>query len=166
MAAQTSGARTWMVGHDFSDCADAAALLAAAEVAEGRSPAQIVLLHVFQIPLPIGVEGFPILQDVTEMERALRADALKRLDAVSARLKGEIAKVPGAPPVEIVTLSKLGTPAIDVIDEAIARHAHRIVVGTHGRRGLGRAVLGSVAERIVRMSPVPVLVAHVERASR
>lgn len=156
----TDTARTWIVAHDLSACADAAAALAADELAGGRRPATIVLLNVFQIPLPVGVEGFPILQDVTEMERALRADALKRLEGIASRLKARLAAQPGAPPIQVEVAAKLGTPAVDIIDEALARHADRVVVGTHGRRGLGRAVLGSVAERIVRTSTLPVLVAH------
>ena len=44
-----------------------------------------------------------------------------------------------------------------VIAQAAASHAELIVIGTHGRRGLGRWVMGSSAEHILRMSPVPVL---------
>ncbi|MGJ7568099.1 universal stress protein [Variovorax sp. GB1R11] len=44
-----------------------------------------------------------------------------------------------------------------VIAQAVASHAELIVIGTHGRRGLGRLVMGSSAEHILRMSPVPVL---------
>jgi len=44
-----------------------------------------------------------------------------------------------------------------VIDEAIAWSAELIVIGTHGRRGAGRLFLGSDAEQILRMAPVPVL---------
>lgn len=44
-----------------------------------------------------------------------------------------------------------------VIDEAKTWGAEAIVIGTHGRRGIGRVVMGSDAEQIVRMSPVPVL---------
>ncbi|RYZ08504.1 MAG: universal stress protein [Comamonadaceae bacterium] len=44
-----------------------------------------------------------------------------------------------------------------VIAEAQACDADLIVVGTHGRRGIGRWVMGSSAEQIVRMAPVPVL---------
>lgn len=44
-----------------------------------------------------------------------------------------------------------------VIEQAVASQAELIVIGTHGRRGLGRWVMGSSAEHILRMSPVPVL---------
>ena len=44
-----------------------------------------------------------------------------------------------------------------VADEARTWQADLVVVGTHGRRGLGRALLGSGAEQVIRMAPVPVL---------
>ena len=44
-----------------------------------------------------------------------------------------------------------------VVDEATAWSAELIVIGTHGRRGAGRWLLGSDAEQILRMAPVPVL---------
>jgi nucleotide-binding universal stress UspA family protein len=49
-----------------------------------------------------------------------------------------------------------------VADAAVAFQADLIVAGTHGRRGLGRALLGSGAEQIVRFCPVPVLVVRGE----
>lgn len=45
-----------------------------------------------------------------------------------------------------------------VADQALAWDADLVVVGTHGRKGLSRAMLGSGAEQIVRFAPVPVLV--------
>ena len=45
-----------------------------------------------------------------------------------------------------------------VAEAARAWEADLIVVGTHGRRGIGRVLLGSGAEQIIRLSPVPVLV--------
>lgn len=51
-----------------------------------------------------------------------------------------------------------GPPARAIIDEASALSCDAIVMGTHGRVGLARAVLGSVAETIVRTSPIPTLV--------
>ena len=49
-----------------------------------------------------------------------------------------------------------------VADEAKRWNADLIVVGTHGRRGVGRMLLGSGAEQVIRMAPVPVLVIRSE----
>ncbi len=51
-----------------------------------------------------------------------------------------------------------------VIAQAVASQADLIVIGTHGRRGLGRWVMGSSAEHILRMSPVPVLLIRAPEA--
>ena len=45
----------------------------------------------------------------------------------------------------------------EIVDYAEANDVDLIVMGTHGRTGLGRLLLGSVAENVVRLSPVPVL---------
>jgi nucleotide-binding universal stress UspA family protein len=45
-----------------------------------------------------------------------------------------------------------------VVQEATQFNADLVVVGTHGRRGLGRVLLGSGAEQVIRLSPIPVLV--------
>ena len=54
-------------------------------------------------------------------------------------------------------LLKVGEPWEEIIDAASRLDAGLIVMGTHGRRGLPRAILGSVAEKVVRLSAVPVL---------
>jgi nucleotide-binding universal stress UspA family protein len=51
-------------------------------------------------------------------------------------------------------------PAAEIVRHAREHHADLVVVGTHGRTGLRRAVMGSVAERVVRSAPCPVLVAR------
>jgi universal stress protein A len=50
-----------------------------------------------------------------------------------------------------------GTPYDNIIEVAGAEDVALIVMATHGRTGLGRLVLGSVAERVVRTAPCPVL---------
>lgn len=50
-----------------------------------------------------------------------------------------------------------GDPAVEILAEAEASAADMIVMGTHGRRGFEKWLLGSVTERVVRESPVPVL---------
>lgn len=60
-----------------------------------------------------------------------------------------------------VLRESVGGPASDVIlDEAKAWAADLVVMGTHGRRGLARLVLGSDAEAVVRACAVPVLLVH------
>lgn len=51
-----------------------------------------------------------------------------------------------------------GNPADSIVEAAAAEGADMIVVGSHGRSGLGRAILGSVSDHVVRHAPCPVLV--------
>jgi nucleotide-binding universal stress UspA family protein len=64
------------------------------------------------------------------------------------------------------TLVTRGDPAEQVLNAARSLEADLIVMGTHGRKGLSHLVLGSVAERVVRESPVPVLTAHATTGAR
>ncbi len=59
--------------------------------------------------------------------------------------------------------SPMGPAAPAVVRQAKKWHAQLIVIGTHGRRGVRRLVLGSDAEEIVRTSPVPVLLVRAPR---
>jgi nucleotide-binding universal stress UspA family protein len=53
-----------------------------------------------------------------------------------------------------------GDPGEAIVEAAVAESVDLIVVGTHGRRGMDRLVMGSVSEQVVRTAPVPVLVAR------
>ena len=66
-----------------------------------------------------------------------------------------------------VLYDKLGERLPEVVAEQATKwNADLIVVGTHGRRGVGRILLGSGAEQIVRMAPVPVLVIRSTAAAK
>ena len=68
---------------------------------------------------------------------------------------------------ESVLLESIGGPAADPIAvQARQWPADLIVMGTHGRRGLARLALGSDAEEVVRIMPVPVLLVRSEKKSR
>jgi nucleotide-binding universal stress UspA family protein len=54
-----------------------------------------------------------------------------------------------------------GSPAREIVDAATRESCDLVVMGTHGRSGVDRLLLGSVAERVVRSSPVPVLTVRV-----
>jgi len=80
---------------------------------------------------------------------ALREEGETALDEVT-----RAAEAAGVPVVsELVS----GTPHSDIIEYAAENDVDLIVMGTHGRTGLDRYLLGSVTERIVRRSPIPVL---------
>jgi nucleotide-binding universal stress UspA family protein len=110
--------------------------------------ATVVLLHVID-PVDAGYSATPLgstAEEWYERERE-RADAL--LEDASDAVDG---------PVE--TRIEVGRPArtiVEVADDEGAAVDH-VVVGSHGREGVSRLLLGSVAETVVRRSPVPVTV--------
>lgn len=58
----------------------------------------------------------------------------------------------------VETVVEMGRPARTIIDHAHSNDVDRIIMGSHGRRGVSRLLLGSVAETVVRCSSVPVTV--------
>ena len=87
--------------------------------------------------------------DLKGIEDVLESRLQEKLDSL---VKG-IAK----PGVEISAGIAEGVPYIEIVRGAKALHADLLVIGTHGRTGLAHMMLGSVAERVVRTSDVPVL---------
>jgi len=66
-------------------------------------------------------------------------------------------------PVETSTVE--GTPSREIVRFAAETPVDCIVMGTHGRGGIDRLLLGSVAERVVRTGPVPVVTVNVSESS-
>jgi nucleotide-binding universal stress UspA family protein len=54
----------------------------------------------------------------------------------------------------------VGNPADEIIDYITSENISLVIIGTHGRRGLNRALFGSVADRVLRFCPVPVMVVN------
>ncbi|HXJ36855.1 MAG TPA: universal stress protein [Candidatus Eisenbacteria bacterium] len=139
------GFRRVLVPHDFSTHADRALRTALGLAA--RQGARLTVLHVTQ---PIGlVQGFPptvIFQRPTQAMLAnLTAQLARRVKRVAGRTRG------GAPAVRVA----VGDPHREIV--AAARRADLIVMGTQGLTGLPHLLIGSVAEKVVRHSPVPVM---------
>ncbi|HXX69353.1 MAG TPA: universal stress protein [Polyangiaceae bacterium] len=130
-----------LVATDFGKPAARATQLAAA-LAEAFG-AKLTLLFVFSVPPTMGLVGGPL--PIEE----LRARARKTLDAETARLEE---RLPG-----VTSLMRTGSPWEEILQEAKELGADLIVLGTHGRQGLPRALIGSVAERVLRMASIPVL---------
>ena len=113
--------------------------------------ASLKLLHVvdlwsFATVPEAGIGATPeVLTLLKDGGEAILAEARARVEGAGGRA-------------ETMLIDSLGGRVCDlVIDEATRWGAELIVIGTHGRRGVGRLVLGSDAEQVVRMSPVPVL---------
>ena len=120
-----------------------------------RFQVPLALLHVVSIPSALYTGQFvvPVGDLVTPMEEAARS----QLDEEVARLRGK--------GIQVTALLQLGNPWEDILAVQKKIGAGLIVMGTHGRRGLFCALIGSVAERVVRLSHVPVLTLHSEEAS-
>jgi nucleotide-binding universal stress UspA family protein len=58
------------------------------------------------------------------------------------------------------TITEVGNPADSIVEYATKNDIDHIIMGSHGRSGLSRIVVGSVAEEVVRKSPVAVTVAR------
>ncbi|WP_049921270.1 universal stress protein [Halopiger djelfimassiliensis] len=86
------------------------------------------------------------------------SDALRREGEAAIGRVEELA--PGDIDVETAILE--GVPSRVIVDEASPEVCDLVVMGTHGRGGIDRLLLGSVTERVVRRAPVPVLTVHVD----
>jgi nucleotide-binding universal stress UspA family protein len=81
-----------------------------------------------------------------------------REEVVATELPEEIAAIISDPDRDFRTETAVGKPAREVVRFAEDNDIDHIIIGSHGRSGLSRILLGSVAETIVRRSPVPVTV--------
>ena len=131
---------------DFSDAA-AAAVAEAVRVAQ-RLGAELVFVHV-AVERPLYGETLLSMPDVGTVYEAQRRWATDVLEARAAAV--------GAQGVPARYRLEAGSPPETVARVALDEKADMIVVGTHGRSGLPRMLLGSVAERIIRSAPCPVL---------
>ncbi len=87
---------------------------------------------------------------------------LDTLEAVGEEALADIAAQGEAAGVEVVTATREGLPHEEICDYAEREGMDLVVMGTHGRTGIERVVIGSTAERVVRRSTVPVLTVHEE----
>ncbi len=135
---------------DFSECARAALDYAAFMAL--HFDASVRLLHVWELPVLFGgVEAFVVSMPGTGAEPladAMRKRAEDEMEAVLGRYRRE-GKVDFEG--EVV----LGHPARAIIDASADYDL--VVMGTHGRGALSHALLGSIAERVVRKAHCPVL---------
>ncbi len=137
--------RTIVVPFDFSDSARQA-LDTARSISKSAGPAHLVLVHAYFVPAELDTLAQrapePILQVVS-------AQASEDLEKVLIDLQND--------GISAEFYAHHGSPDRIIVDVASEKHADLIVMGTHGRTGLAHVLLGSVAERVLRTAPCPVI---------
>jgi nucleotide-binding universal stress UspA family protein len=132
-----------IVPTDFAEPADRA--LDVAISLASQFDGNITLFHASGLPHANGSYADGLNWPANEMMK----EDKRWLDALVVKAKERYVLIDGA-----VTA---GEPWLAILALAKAQHADLIVMGTHGRKGLSRVFLGSVAEKVVRLSPIPVL---------
>ena len=132
---------------DFSDHT-LPAVRYAVELANKFS-AELILLHVVPdavLALPDAVMPTPApIADLTDLTEAGKTGLANLIAAEKLESRHPRCEV------------RIGTPATEIVAAAKDLHADLVCLGTHGRGGLARVILGSVAEMVVRQAPCPVL---------
>jgi len=134
---------------DFSD-ASRAAMETAADLAR-RFGATLTLLHAYPVPGYTFPDGSVVASP--RMLQELADQAAKHVGEWKRQAQGM-----GVPTVNAETL--VGEPASEIVSYARDHGVDLLVLGTHGRTGLEHALMGSVAERVVRRARCPVLTVH------
>lgn len=143
--------RTIMHASDFSP-ASRPAFKEALELAR-VARARLLVAHVLTPIVPIIAEGtYLSAQTWNELETSARNAAQKKLDALVRTARNAGVRVTG--------LLVEGIPAEQIVRTARAKRADILVLGTHGRTGLTKLFVGSVAARVVATATCPVVTVH------
>lgn len=112
--------------------------------------ATLVIAHVLEEPIPFSPDGYVLPRIYDELAQAVRAQAQKKMQALLA-----LARKAG---VSASGLLLRGAPHEAIVRAARSQGAGQIVVGTHGRSGVSRLILGSVAAKVIATAACPTLV--------
>lgn len=138
---------------DFSP-ASRPAFRRAVELARERGGA-LTLVHVLPPIVPPAGGSYALPQAYERLHAEARAAARRQLERLVARARAAGARTTG--------LLLEGQPPARIVEAARRRRAHLVVMGTHGRTGLARVALGSVAALVLRWAPCPVLTVRARR---
>ena len=132
---------------DFSECATQAEQLA---VRLARALGAELVLFQALVEAPLYGEGLLNIREAQKVYDAQRKWAQETLEARA----GQIRKTEG---IAVRWALDVGAPFEEIVKAAGEERADMIVMGTHGRSGLNRLLLGSVAERVIRLASCPVV---------
>jgi nucleotide-binding universal stress UspA family protein len=132
---------------DFSKASSAAFTRALADARAGRS--ELVLAHVLAPVIPVAGEGYVSPSVYEQMTESARMWAQKQMDRLLAKARAARVRARG--------LILEGVAHEQIVRAAKQQRAGVIIMGTHGRTGVARFFLGSVAARVAATAPCPVL---------
>jgi nucleotide-binding universal stress UspA family protein len=148
--AQAVTLRPIVFATDFSP-ASKAALEKAIELAR-KEGAELIVAHVYEPPASLSHSGVADDLIEAELEETVRRDVEKKLEPIVEAVRAAGVKVRG----EILA----GHAPPQLADLAARSGAAMLVVGTHGRTGLKKLIVGSVASQVIATAPCPVLTVH------
>jgi universal stress protein A len=119
----------------------------------------VELFHVVEDPFESGGWGSEVyMSDLDGLRQRAIDDAKARLERCLS--------TPPAGSLPLVTTVRMGHVANTIVEYAKTIQADLVVMGTHGRTGLAHFIIGSVAERVVRLAPCPVLTVGLEKSNK
>jgi nucleotide-binding universal stress UspA family protein len=139
-------ARKVLTPIDFHDHSYAA--LEVAKILAHQNDGTVILLHVVPMDEPT---GGPMYDE--DFKKQATKDAAQLATIASERLQG----------IKYEILTEIGDPATGIIDASRTKAVDAIVMGTHGRKGLMRVLMGSVAEQVLRESQCPVIAVRMQK---
>lgn len=117
-----------------------------------RFGAELHLLHIIEDPIAMGPEPGVAILPTEELYVSLERGASEKLDGLNIS--------DWAPHASVVRTVRHGSPHREIGEYAKKNAVDLLVLGTHGRTGLYHLLVGSVAEKVVRTAPCPVLTVH------
>jgi len=152
-----------VVGVDYSEIGTFA-LEQALEIGANHGNAEVHVLNVVSLAVraPM-IDGGPP-PEVSGMTFEEAGKALTQyVDGKMGETRGRLGQAAASRFPRVIAHLRVDVPAQELAQLAADLEADLVVVGTHGRRGLSRVLLGSVAEAVVRLAPCPVLVVRKKR---
>ena len=140
--------KTILVPTDFSEFSDRA-VRQAADIAE-QNNAKVFLLHVVDKLQQCAIDYCIPLETMMRVQSDSEKEASKKMQE-------EVDKIVKAKKIDVVFDVKSGIPYEEILKEQRERMADLIVIASHGRTGLLKSLIGSVAERVMREAKCPVL---------
>jgi nucleotide-binding universal stress UspA family protein len=149
-----------VVGVDLSEESNLA-LDQAITIGSRTARSELHVVHVVSTVLPVPSVDYPAAAPVSLASAGERLRS--HVDARLAEHEADFSSPYSRRPERVVCHIRLDAPSEEIAQLAADLEADLVVVGTHGRRGIGRLILGSVAEGVVRAAPCPVFVVRPKR---